>query len=241
MAGIEGQEIVRDDPDALAAFAARWIADRIAESDEESFRIALSGGNTPGPLYSLLGSEQYAELIDWDKVSLFWGDERFVPATDPRSNFGMAHGLLLSRIPIAAQNIHPMPTEGDVDAAARSYEAELKNEYGADALSPGQPLFHLMLLGLGNDGHTCSLFPGSPVLEERARWVAPVQSGAPEPRLTLTYPVIENSARIVFLVTGKEKTGIVSRVRKSDQALPAARIRPQGEVFWFLDAAAAGV
>ncbi len=240
MPAIEGEEIVRADPQDLAGFVAGWIADRIAQGDSDEFRIALCGGNTPRALYTLLGSEPYASRIDWDKTVLFWGDERFVPATDPRSNFGMVHSLLLSRVRIPAQNIKPMPAEGDPDSAARSYEADLKSEYRADEFDSTRPLFDLMLLGLGEDGHTCSLFPNSPVLEERARWVAPVLSGAPEPRLTLTYPAIESSACIAFLVTGSAKAPIVARVRKGDLSLPAARIRPRGDLVWLLDSAAAG-
>ncbi len=240
MSALEGEKIVRADPQELAACAADWIAGRIAQSDDEEFRIALSGGNTPRDLYRRLGGEPFASRIDWDKTVLFWGDERFVPATDPRSNFGMVHRLLLSHVRIPAQNIKPMPTDGEPGDAARSYEADLKNEYGAGVFDPARPLFDLMLLGLGEDGHTCSLFPNSPVLAERTLWVAPVLSGAPEPRLTLTYPAIESSAHIAFLVTGRAKAPVVARVREGDLSLPAARIRPQGEVIWLLDSAAAG-
>ena len=237
MNAIHGNEIIRDDPHALSLFAARWLADRIAAGNDR-FRIALAGGNTPRELYTLLGSSDY--VVDWDKVVLFWGDERFVLATDPRSNYRMVHEVLLSHVPIPAQNIIPIPTDGDPADAARRYEADLKREYAADTCDSTEPLFDLVLLGLGADGHICSLFPNSPVLEERTRLTAAVLQGAPEPRITLTYPAIESSRTIAFLVTGVEKAGVVARVRAGDQALPAARIRPQGEIVWFLDKAAAG-
>lgn len=230
-------DIIRDDPQILAATAARWIADRIAAGNER-FRIALSGGSTPRELYTLLGSSDY--VIDWDKVVLFWGDERFVPATDARSNFRVVHEVLLSHVPIPAQNILPIPTDGTLEDAAARYEADIRREYEADTLDGKPPLFDLVLLGLGADGHICSLFPNSQVLEERTKLVAAVPAGAPEPRITLTFPAIESSRAIAFLVTGPEKAAIVARVRGGDQALPAARLKPKGEVFWFMDKVAAG-
>jgi len=198
--------------------------------------LALSGGSTPRALYTLLGSEY---RIDWSRVESFWGDERFVPYDDPNSNFRMARETLLSKIDIPPTNIHPIPTDGEPADAARRYEALLKNIYGSERLEPARPLFDVVLLGLGSDGHTASLLPGEPILEEREHWVAPVTHGRAEPRITLTYPAIESSAAIAFLVTGSDKAQAVREARAGNISLPAARIRAQGEVIWFLDSAAA--
>jgi 6-phosphogluconolactonase len=152
----------------------------------------------------------------------------------------MVHEVLLSQVPIPAQNILPIPTDGTPEDAAARYETDIRREHQAGALDADQPLFDLVLLGLGADGHICSLFPNSPVLEERSKLVAAVPSGAPEPRITLTYPAVESSRAIAFLVTGADKATIAARVRNGDQVLPAARLKPKGEVFWFMDKAAAG-
>jgi 6-phosphogluconolactonase len=132
-----------------------------------------------------------------------------------------------------------MPTDTTPDDCAARYDALMKQKYGAQAFDPARPFFDVMLLGLGDDGHTASLIPGQPVLEERARWVAPVMHGRDEQRITLTYPALESSRTIAFLVTGADKAPTVARVRSGDTALPAARIRPHGETIWFLDSAAA--
>lgn len=233
------EQMVFADGKEMAAHVARWMADRIAASNER-FRIALSGGNTPRALYAALASDDYFGLIDWDRIVLFWGDERFVPASNSESNFRMVHEVLLSHVPIPAQNIKPIPTDGSPEDAAKRYEAELKQDYGSDALDPADPLFDLVLLGLGDDGHLCSLFPGSPVLEERSHWVSAVTGSRPEPRITLTYPAIESCRAAAFLVTGADKAQALARVRSGDMALPASRLKPQGPLFWFLDRAAAG-
>jgi 6-phosphogluconolactonase len=151
----------------------------------------------------------------------------------------MVRDAMLSRVPIPASNIHPVPTEGLTrEAAASSYERELKSFYGAERLDPARPLFEVNLLGLGADGHTASLFPGNVVLEERERWVAAVFG--PEPtRITLTYPALESSRHVAFLVAGTEKRQILSRFQRGEQALPAARMRPTGTLHRFADAAAA--
>jgi len=226
-----------DDAEQFAWRAAAWIAGLIA-AKRGTFRLALTGGETPRPLYRELGAH-FRDRVDWSKVEFFWGDERFVPPDDPASNFGMARETLLAHIPVPAQNIHPIPTAGDPDAAARVYEATLKNAYGAAALDPAQPLFDLVLLGLGDDGHICSLLPGSPVLDERQRWAAAVSHGRPEVRITLTYPPIQSSRVTAFLVTGEKKAEAVRSVRAGDTAMPGARLKPEGELVWLLDRAAA--
>ncbi len=146
---------------------------------------------------------------------------------------------MLSRAPIPAANIHPVQTEGlTPDAAASDYERELKSFYGAERLDPARPLFDVNLLGLGADGHTASLLPGTAVLEERERWVAAVVGPKPA-RITLTYPALESSRHVAFLVAGKEKREIFSRFQRGEHTLPAARVRPTGTLHLFADAAAA--
>jgi 6-phosphogluconolactonase len=221
----------------LASRTADWIAGLIV-AKRGRFRIALTGGSTPRGLYSELASR---DGVDWSQVEFFWGDERFVPHDHPDSNYRMARETLLSHIAVPPENIHPITGEGDPDAAARQYEAMLKRAYGSETLDPARTLFDLVLLGLGSDGHICSLFPGSPVLDEKQRWVVSVPKGRPETRITLTYPAIESSRMTAFVVTGAEKAQAVEAVRSGDQSLPGARLKPNGELIWLLDRAAAGL
>jgi 6-phosphogluconolactonase len=225
------------DPQSVAARAAGWIAEQIAAT-ADVFRIALSGGSTPRLLYQELASQEYRDRIEWRRVELFWGDERFVPHSDERSNYRMVRETLLAHAPVLIDHIHPVLTEGDPESAAQHYEAMLKGVYSADALIPSRNLFHLVLLGLGEDGHTASLFPGDAVLNERSRWVAAVENRA-EPRITLTYPAIQSSHAVAFLVVGEEKAEMVRRVQEGDRSLPATRVRSDGKIVWFLDHAAA--
>ena len=147
---------------------------------------------------------------------------------------------MLAKAPVPPENIHPVPTDGTPDDAARRYERTLQEAYGAATLDPQRPLFDITLLGLGPDGHTASLLPGEPVLEERKRWVAAVSHGRPEVRITMTYPAIDSSRRVAFLVAGEEKAEIFGAIRAGNSHVPAARVRPVGELFWFVDQAAAG-
>jgi 6-phosphogluconolactonase len=225
------------DPKSMAKAAAAWIAARIGVTPDV-FRLALSGGNTPRLLYEELASPEYHERIEWRRVELFWGDERFVPHTDPRSNYRMVRETLLAHSPVLIDHIHPIVTEGDPETAAERYEALLKSIHGAELSAAGRPLFDLVLLGVGEDGHTASLFPGSVALDEEVHWVVAV-NGRDEPRITLTYPAIASSGTVMFLVSGKEKAGIVRRVREGDRSLPAARVQSQGHIVWFLDEGAA--
>ncbi|HEY1707153.1 MAG TPA: 6-phosphogluconolactonase [Rhizomicrobium sp.] len=234
-----GRAIVSADAQAMARAAASWFVEHL-RGTEGTYRIALSGGSTPKTFFRLISGPDYREWIGWDRLQIFWGDERFVPHDDPDSNFRMAQETLLSRVPIPAANIHPIPFEGTSDDAARSYETTLQGLYGATAFDPARPLFDLNLLGIGPDGHTASLIPGEPVLDERERWVAAVDHGRPEPRITLTYPALESSRVIAFLATGPEKTEAVRAARAGDPAMPAGRLKPHGELLWFLDHAAAG-
>jgi len=236
---LAGQIEVASDPHSLAQRVAEWFTKAVSALPGQ-VRIALSGGSTPRELYHLLATPPFRGEIPWTRLELFWGDERFVPRDDAASNARMVRETLLSQVPIAETRIHPMPVDGTPADAARRYEDLLKRIYGADRLDPARPLFDIMFLGLGSDGHTASLLPGQPVLEERERWVAAVTKGRSEARITLTYPAIEASATIAFLVTGADKTEAVSAVRAGDTNLPAGRIRAQGQIIWFLDRAAAG-
>jgi 6-phosphogluconolactonase len=234
-----GQIEVLADPRSLARHVAEWMT-ALALAAPGPFRVSLSGGSTPKALYELLASDAFLGRFPWRRVHWYWGDERFVPYDDPESNYRMTCEAMLAKAPIPSGNIHPVPTDGDPDAAAARYERTLQTAYGATALDAARPLFDLTLLGLGSDGHTASLLPGEPVLEERRRWVAPVAHGRPEVRITMTYPVIESSRQVAFLVAGKEKAPIMAAIRGGDSQVPAARVRPVGELVWFLDQAAAG-
>lgn len=236
---MEGRLEVADDVHALSRRVAEWFVDIVAAAPG-IVRISLSGGSTPKELYTLLASDAFRGRVAWDRLELFWGDERFVPYDNAASNYRMTEDAMLSHVPVPPGHVHPMPVDGAPDDAAARYETLLKQLYGSDKFDPGRPLFHIMLLGLGDDGHTASLIPGQPVLEERQRWVAAVTGGRAETRITLTYPAIESSRTIAFLAAGPEKTAAVRAVRAGDERLPAARIRPHGEVIWFLDRAAAG-
>jgi len=227
------------DPMALAHHVAEWMT-AAALAAKSAFRVSLSGGSTPKTLYTLLASEVFRERFPWQRVAWYWGDERFVPHDHPDSNYRMTREAMLSKAPVPPDNIHPVPADGTPEDAASRYERILQATYGADVLDPVRPLFDITLLGLGTDGHTASLLPGEPVLEERKRWVAAVSHGRPEARITMTYPVIESSRRVAFLVAGKEKKAIFRAIRAGNSEVPAARVRPVGELIWFVDRAAGG-
>ncbi len=228
------------DPDALAQRVAEWLL-RIANSTGGVFTLALSGGSTPRQLYQLLAQSPYREMFPWTRTHLFWGDERYVPHDDPLSNYRLVNEALLSQVPIPRTNIHPVPVAGrGPDEAASAYQRHLVAFYGTQNLNPAKPLFDVVLLGLGEDGHTASLFPATAVLQERKRWVAAVVGAKSEARITLTYPALESCRHAAFLLEGSGKTAIFQRVRGGDDSLPATRLRPQGELRWFLDRAAAG-
>jgi 6-phosphogluconolactonase len=225
--------------EALAVRAADLLLEA-AKDARDRFAIALSGGSTPRRLYQLLAEAPYRDLLPWDRTHVFWGDERFVPHDNARSNFRMAREALLSHVPIPTANVHPIPTEGTTpEDAARAYEGVLKSFYGDKTLHPKRALFDVNLLGIGADGHFASLFPGTSALSERERWVVAVMDGPAEPRISLTYPALESSREVLFLVAGTEKRAILARVLRGDQDLPAARLRPLGSLFWLADAAAA--
>jgi 6-phosphogluconolactonase len=228
-------------PEELARGVADWLLARALATDGR-FAVCLTGGSTPKRLYELLATAPWLERFPWHRTHWFWGDERFVPHDDPQSNFHMAHEALLARAPIPADHIHAIQTDGisPAESAAR-YETTLKRFYGADVLRADRPLFDLTLLGLGEDGHIASLFPGSPALRETKRWVLPILGENPLDRITLTYPAIESSRAIAFLVTGDRKHEVMARLRGGDTTLPAGRLRTAGSIDWFTDRAASAV
>jgi 6-phosphogluconolactonase len=226
--------------DALSKQVADWLLG-IASATSGTVAICLSGGTTPQRLYGRLAEAPYRDRFPWSRTHFFWGDERFVPHDDSLSNYSMANKALLSRAPIPAANIHPIPTEGlTPEDAARRYERDLKSFYEATRGETMRRLFDVMLLGLGEDGHLASLFPGSDALQERERWVVAVTGGKPKARITLTYPALENSANSVFLVAGEEKNMMLDRFRRHDEALPAVHFNPLGELRVIADERAAG-
>ena len=212
---------------------------RNAVDEAGSCSLVLSGGETPRVLYTLFAS-RFRDEIPWTQVHLFWGDERYVPQADAHSNYRMAKDTLLQHVPCPAANIHPMPTHfPDPDAAARDYEATLRSRF------PGAwPRFDLLLLGLGPEGHTASLFPGSQAIADATRWVLSVTAPTePAVRLTLTPPALSQAAHIYFLVAGSGKAGALSHVvsgTADPQIYPAAAIQPaNGKTTWWVDHGAA--
>ncbi len=236
------QVLIFDNPDEVAqAAAARFVElGREAIAERGRFAVALAGGSTPKRVYELLASESYREQLDWSKVHIFFGDERCVPPDDAASNYRMANEALLSRVSLPAKNIHRMNGVGDAVANARLYEDEIRTFFNDAAW----PRFDFVLLGMGDDGHTASLFPGTEVLFEREAWVAGLwveKLGAY--RITLTAPAINHALHIIFLVTGENKAGRLAEILKDEHdpavRLPAQLIKPlDGSLEWLVDRAA---
>jgi 6-phosphogluconolactonase len=225
--------------ETLAHDVAEWLCG-LAQASDRAFAVCLSGGSTPRRLYERLAEPPIASRFPWLRTHWFWGDERFVPHDHRDSNYRMARDAFLSRVPVPDDNIHAVPTEGlSPEQAASAYETTLKRFYGADTLVPGRPLFDVTLLGIGDDGHTASLFPGQPALQETTRWSVAVIGAKAEARITLTYPVLDSSRELAFVVTGKDKQGVVARAQAGDRTLPAAVVHPVGRLHWFTDRAAA--
>jgi 6-phosphogluconolactonase len=235
------RELIRvADPTALARTAADRVLARIS-ANESRIAICLTGGSSPKKLYRLLASEPYRSQIPWDRVHWFIGDERFVPATDDRNNMSMARAAFLDQC-APASNIHAIPTDTNPDDSAGRYEHELKSFYGSDQLEPSRPLFEVVLMGVGPDGHTASIFPGYPALQETRRWVVAVPEANVEPfvpRVTLTLPVLASCREMLFEIAGKDKQAILARLL-ADENLPANRARSTGETVLLVDQAALG-
>jgi 6-phosphogluconolactonase len=226
-------------PVALAKAAAERVIARISANDGR-VAICLTGGSSPTALYQLLATEPYRSRIPWDRVHWFIGDERFVPPADPRNNMSMARKAFLDQC-APASNVHPIPTDAaDPDASAVRYARELKSFYGAEELSPGRPLFDLVLMGVGPDGHTASLFPDYPAIDETERWVVGVPKAHVEPfvpRVTLTLPALASCREMLFEIAGAEKRAILTRVLAGEN-LPANRAHSTGQTVWLVDQAA---
>ncbi len=234
-------EVLATAADLVHAAAEEFVrAARTAIGAQGRFTVALSGGSTPKALYSLLASN-YADFV-WNRVFLFFGDERHVPPTDPESNYRMVEESLLAKIAIPAENVFRVPAENpDASAAAADYEAQLRKFFQVN--SGEFPRFDLILLGMGPDGHTASLFPNSQALDEQSRlvvanWVAKFNTH----RITLTFPVLNRAAEVMFLASGADKAEMLHQVleEKNTPPLPSQRVQPSdGKLLWILDEAAA--
>lgn len=235
-------EVLDSVDDVSRATADRFITAAVdAIAARGIFRVALSGGGTPKRIYPLLLEPARRDAVDWSAVEFFWGDERCVPPDHPESNFGVAYGMLISQLPgVRPDRIHRMAAESnDLEAAALAYETELRLAFAARGDEP--PAFDLIWLGMGRDGHTASLFPGSTALDEQERsvvatWVPSLQLW----RMTLTFPVLLAALETLFVVTGADKAAVFSAVRAGSADLPAARVTGDN-VIWLVDAAAAAL
>jgi len=237
---------IHSDREAEAEAAATFVLELGKEAVRANgrFFIALSGGTTPETLYRSLTSPAFADRFDWSRTTFFFSDERCVPPDDPRSNYALADKTLFTPLRIAPSQIYRMAGESrDPQAAASEYEQQLR--LATKTLPSAKPSLHLILLGLGDDGHTASLFPGSPVLRDRQRLIAATQSPKDPPnRLTMTLGVINRASVILFLVAGANKAGVVRAVldpkTETERRLPASLVEPEeGRLIWFLDRGAA--
>jgi len=236
----DSESLISGAADFIAGLAGRAIAER------GRFTLALSGGNTPRPVYARLATAKYRERIDWSKVMVFFGDERCVPSDDPQSNYLMVRTVLLDQVPLPVANIFRIHGEEAPELAAAGYAEALQRTFGGDAVTGGAPPegFDLILLGMGDNGHTASLFPGLAAVTETVRWVvAAYVEVVGMWRITMT-PVIINAARqVAFLVSGDSKSDMLQRVLEGPYepvVLPSQIIKPEaGELHWLVDAPAA--
>jgi 6-phosphogluconolactonase len=239
-----GELIILPDPTALAEEAARRFVAlaQAAVADHGRFTVALSGGSTPRAMYQRLGQPPLSESVDWANVHVFWGDERMVPPDDIESSYRMARETLLAHVPIPAANIYPVPTVGGTpEAAASAYAETITAIFGTDS-----PRFDLILLGIGPDGHTASLFPGQPETVRPSAALVVAVHNAPKPppaRVSFSYRLINAAANVLFVVSGADKAIALREVLRGpiDVArLPAQGVRPnQGTIVWLVDAAVA--
>jgi 6-phosphogluconolactonase len=240
---VKDQLVVVPDPEALSVAAADRFVQlaQAAVAKNGRFSVALAGGSTPQGMYRLLAQPPRRSQVDWPNVHIFWGDERFVPPDDPDSLWRMAQETFLSSVPIPAANVHPIPTLGLTPAAAAAQYADILARFFA----PGPIHLDLILLGMGNDGHTAAIFPGQTAVMANPEPVA-IVTNAPKPppiRLTLTYAVINQAANVLFLVTGESKAAAVAQVLGGQPDItrwPAQGVKPEnGRLLWLLDQAAA--
>ncbi|TFH37761.1 MAG: 6-phosphogluconolactonase [Anaerolineales bacterium] len=231
---------VTPDPEKLSAAVAEYICDQALQciGDRGQFTLVLSGGSTPERTYRNLVDLGRQHALDWSRIHIFWGDERCVPPDHIQSNYHMARGAFLDHVAIPEGNIHRIAGEDHPEAAAAIYESMLRDFFPGELL----PHFDLVLLGLGEDGHTASLFPGTAILEERERWAVAVHVAQGDLwRISLTLPAINAATHIAFLVSGAGKATIVRELLEAPSPhpiYPAQRIHPQQNLSWFLDQAA---
>jgi 6-phosphogluconolactonase len=236
--------IVEDNTIHLARRGAKVLcsAAKVSIEERKSFTLAISGGSTPRKMHQMMTTEPYISQMSWDKTHIFWVDERCVPAKDPFSNYGVARTDFLDKIPVEKSQIHPMPGEIPPESGAASYQKELTDFFH---LKGNQiPVFDLIFLGIGTDGHTASLFPGQRALDEKDQPVVPVKGGNPNvSRITMTFPVLNNARQIVFLVSGDKKARIIQQILKNEKSqLPAQMVKPKtGGLIWLLDKDAASL
>ena len=246
--GTPSSVFVFDTPEQLAVAAAERFVECARESGDElnRFSVALAGGKTPKRVYELLATERFKNRIEWSRVHVFFGDERAVPPDHPDSNYAMVWESLISNVPIPAKNVRRIIGEGNAHENARLYENQLQTFFAGATW----PRFDLVFLGMGQDGHTASLFPGSEALNEKSKWVVAIRTDGlkqvKQERVTLTLPVFNHAARVIFLVTGQEKAQVLAEVlslkdrRDGSDLLPAQAIHPvDGTLEWLVDKAAA--
>lgn len=224
----------------LSGMAAEFLAERIEKKQGDCFAVAFSGGSTPRGLFQTLAREPYFSRISWEKLDIWWVDERCVSFDSPESNYGNARHDLIRKIPAGEDRIHPMPADQDPGKGAAAYEAALMRCFEIKKGDP--PVFDLIFLGVGQDGHVASLFPGDDVLDEDKKLVAAVKGGSPRvDRLTMTLPVLNHARDIVFITSGKQKACVVkAAVDPSGSLLPVHMIQPHaGRITWIVDRAAA--
>jgi len=234
---------VFDTSEQLALAAAERFVEYAheAQASQGRFSVALAGGQTPRRVYELLATEQFKNRLDWSRVFLFFGDERCVPPIDPESNYAMVAETLISKVPVPPANVFRMAGEGTPTENAQAYENHLREFF------PGSPWpqFDLVMLGMGADGHTASLFPRSDALDESSRWVVTTKNPQGQNRITLTLPALSHAGHILFLVTGKEKAATlleILRAQSQSTRLPASLIAPvDGTLEWFADRDAASL
>lgn len=230
----DGAALARSAADLVCRLAAQGVA------VHGSFTFAIPGGSSPRGLFTLLCQEPYRSRMPWPEVHLFWVDERLVPYEHMESNFGEAKRCFLDRVPLGSHQVHPVPVEGAPEEAAARYQAELEVFFHGRGY--GRAVFDLIVLGVGQDGHVASLFPGMSAPAAPEAWVVAVKGGDPDlPRVTLTYAVLNEALEIMFLVPGKEKAPVLGRIFQGcGEVLPAQRVRPRyGHATWLLDREAA--
>ena len=236
--------IIVEDSKRLAVGAAELFC-RAAQAGlarSGRFTVALSGGSTPRAAHRLFARDPYVRQIPWQDTHIFWVDERMLPFEHTESNFGAAKKDFLEKIPIPPGNIHPMPAEAEPEEGGRRYHQELKAYFRPAEGSC--PRFDLIFLGIGDDGHTASLFPGNRLVDAEKKWVLAVKGGHPDVfRLTLNYLLLNRARQVVFLASGRKKRGVVQRVLQGgEKRWPAAKILPEnGELLWLLDQDAAAL